>query len=64
MLVKELDIAIVDPLCNLLANLMRRPALNHVQPRPSVLRLRTRRRANEEVVFELALEVVVLDVVG
>jgi hypothetical protein len=64
MFIEELDIAIVDPLCNFLANLMRRPALNHVQPRPSVLRLRARRRANKEVVFELALEVVVLYVVG
>lgn len=30
MLVEEVDVAIVDTLSNLLANLMRRPALNHV----------------------------------
>jgi hypothetical protein len=39
MLVEELDVAIVDAFCNLLANLMRRPALNHVQTSPSVLSL-------------------------
>jgi hypothetical protein len=64
MLVEELDVTVVDPLCNLLANLMRRPALNHIQARPSVLRLSTRRGANEEVVLELALEIVLLNMVG
>jgi hypothetical protein len=64
MLVEELDIAIINALCNFLANLMRRPALNHIQACPSVLRLRARWRANKEVVFELALEVVLLNVVG
>jgi hypothetical protein len=42
MLVEELDIAIINALCNFLANLMRRPALNHIQACPSVLRLRAR----------------------
>jgi hypothetical protein len=64
MLVKELDIAIVNPLCNFLAHLMRRASLNHIQPRPSVLRLRAGRRTDEEVVLELALEIVLLDMVG
>jgi hypothetical protein len=64
MLVEELDVAIVDTLCNLFSNLMWRPALNHVQARPSILSLGTRRRADKEVVLELALEIVLLDMVG
>jgi hypothetical protein len=64
MLIEELDIAIIDALCNFLANLMRRPALNHIQPRPSVLCLSARRCANKEIVFELALETVLLDMIG
>lgn len=64
MLIKELDIPIINPLCNLLAHLMWRASLNHIQPRPSILRLRARRRANEEVILELALEVILLDMVS
>lgn len=63
MLIKELDIAIVDSLCDLLSDLVRAAALNHVQARPAILRLRTGRGAHEEVILELALEVVLLDVV-
>ena len=63
MLIKELNIAVVDSLCDLLSDLVRAAALNHVQPRPAILRLRTGRGAHEEVVLELALEVVLLDVV-
>lgn len=63
MLIEEFDVAIIDALCNLFSNLMRRPALNHVQSRPSVLRLSARRRANEEIVLELSLEVILLDMV-
>lgn len=63
MLVEELDVAIIDALRNLLSNLMRRPPLNHIQPRPSILRLRTRGRADEKIVLELPLEVVLLDMV-
>jgi hypothetical protein len=64
MLIEKLDVAVVDTLSNLFANLMRRPALNHVQACPSILRLGTRRCANEQVVLELPLEVVLLDMVG
>lgn len=39
MLVEELDVAIVDALCNLLTDLMRRSTLNHIQTRPSILSL-------------------------
>jgi hypothetical protein len=64
MFVEELDVAVVDTLGNLLANLMRRPALDHVEASPSVLSLRARRSADEEVVLQLALEVVLFDMVG
>jgi hypothetical protein len=64
MLVEELDVAIVDTLSNLLTNLMRRPALDHVQSCPSVLCLGARRCANEKIVLELALQAVLLDMVG
>lgn len=63
MLIKELDIAVVDPLCDFLADLMGRASLDHVQSRPSVLGLRAGRRADEQRVFLLAFEVVLLDVV-
>ena len=55
MLIKELDIAIVNAFSNLLANLMRAPPLDHIQARPSVLGLGPRRGSNEEVVLELSL---------
>jgi hypothetical protein len=64
MFIEKLDVAIVDALGNFFANLMRRPALDHVQACPSVLRLSARRSANEEVILELALKVVVFNMVG
>jgi hypothetical protein len=64
MLVEELNVAIVDTLRDLLTDLMRRPALDHVQSCPSVLRLSAGRCANEKVVLELTLEAVLLDMVG
>lgn len=64
MLIEELDIPIVDSPGNLFPYLMRRPALNHIQTRPSILSLRARRRADKEVVLEFALEVVLLNMVG
>jgi hypothetical protein len=64
MFIEELDIAIIDPPGNLLADLMGTPPLNHIEPRPSILRLRARRGPNEQVVLELALEAILLDVVG
>jgi len=63
-LVEELDVAIVDPLCNLLADLVRTTAFDHVQLRPSVLCLCSRRGSDEEVVFELALKAILLDMIG
>jgi hypothetical protein len=64
MLVEELDVAIVDALCNLFTNLMWRPALNHVQACPSVLGLCARRSADKEVVLELTLKIVLFNMVG
>lgn len=63
MLIEELDVAIVDTLCDLLADLMRRPPLDHVELRPSVLSLGAGRGTNEQVVLQLSLEVVLLDVI-
>lgn len=63
MLIEEFDVAIVDPSRNLFSNLMRRPALNHIQSRPSVLRLSARRRANKKIVLELALKIILLNMV-
>lgn len=64
MLVEEVDAPLVDTLGDGLSDLVRAPALNHVEAGPPVLRLGARRRADEERVAELALEVVLLDVVG
>lgn len=64
MLVEEVDAPLVDALGDGLADLVRAPPLNHVEAGPPVLRLGARRRADEERVAELALEVVLLDVVG
>ena len=63
MFIKEFDISVIDTLRNLLSDLMRTPSLNHIQPRPSVLRLSTRRSADEQIVLHLALEVILLHVV-
>ena len=64
MLIEELDVAIVDPLGNLLAHLMRRPALDHIQPRPPILRFGARRGTNKQIILELSLKVILLDMVG
>ena len=64
MLVKELDLAIVDALGDFLADLMGAAAFNHVQTRPSALGLGSRGGANEEGIFQLTLQIVLLDVVG
>jgi hypothetical protein len=64
MFVEELDVPVVDLPGDIFSYLMRRPALNHIQPRPSILRLSARRRTHKEVVLEFALEVVLLDMVG
>jgi hypothetical protein len=42
MLIKELDIAIINALGNFFTDLMRTTPLNHIQARPSVLRFGAR----------------------
>jgi len=64
MLVEELDVAVVDAFCNLLADLMRRPTLNHVQTSPSVLSLSARRGTDKEIILHLSLKVVLFHMVG
>jgi hypothetical protein len=62
--VEELDVAVVDPLCDILSDLVRASSLDHVVARPSVLGLGAGRGTNEEVVLELTLEAVLLYMVG
>jgi hypothetical protein len=50
MFIKELDVTIINPLGNLFSNLMRRPTFNHIESCPSILRLSSRTRADEQVV--------------
>lgn len=64
MLVEELDLAIVDSLGNLLADLVRATALDHVQTGPAVLSVGTGRSTHEQVVLQLSLKVILLDMVG
>lgn len=64
MLVEEVDVAVIDALCDLLADLVRSAALNHVQLCPSVLSLCAGRSSDEEVVLELSLKTILLDVIG
>lgn len=64
MFVEKVDGAIVNALGDGLADLVRTPALDHVQAGPAVLRLGARRGSDEERVAQLALQVVLLDVVG
>jgi hypothetical protein len=63
-LVEELDVAVVDSLCDVLADLVGASPLDHVVARPSVLGLGAGRGTNEEVVLELSLQTVLLDMVG
>jgi hypothetical protein len=63
-LVEEVDATLVDTLGNLLADLVRASTVNHVQSCPAVLGLGTRRSTDEERVLELALEIILLDVIG
>lgn len=64
MLVEEVDATRVDSLGNVLADLVRASPVDHVESSPSVLRLGTCRGADKERVLHLALEVVLLDIVG
>lgn len=52
---QKIDPALVDTLGDLLANLMRTPPFDHIQPCPSILCLCTRRSTNKEGVLELPL---------
>lgn len=63
MLIKKVDLSIIQPLGNLLSDLVRTPPLNHVQRRPPVLCLSTGRSTHEQRVPELALQVVLFDMV-
>lgn len=63
MLIKKVDLPRVQPFGNRLANLVRTTALNHVQIGPAALRLGTGRGTHEQLVSQLALEVVLLDMV-
>ena len=64
MLVKEVDLAVVDTLGDGLSDLMGTSPLNHVEAGPPVLCLGAGRSTDEQAVPELALEVVLLDVIG
>jgi len=64
MLVEELDLAVVDAFGDFLADLMGRAALDHIKTGPAVLGLSARGGTDEEVVFQLALEAVLFDMVG
>ena len=63
MLIKKVDLPAVQPLGDILSNLMRTPPLNHVQLSTSALRLSTRRGTHEQSVSHLSFEFVLLDVV-
>lgn len=63
MLIKKLNIARINSLCNLLSDLVRASPLNHVESGPAVLGLRAGRGSDEQAVLEFALEVVFFDVV-
>ena len=64
MLVEEFDVAVVDTLGNILADLMRRAALDHIQAGPPILSLGTGGGADEEIVFQFTLESIFFDMVG
>ena len=63
-LVEEVDATLVDTLGNVLADLVRRAALDHVESSPAVLSLGTGGGTDEKAVLELTLEAVLLDVVS
>jgi hypothetical protein len=63
MLVEKVDLALIDTLGDGLADLVRAATVDHVQTRPAVLRLASRRGSHKERVSELALEVVLFDMV-
>lgn len=63
-LVEKVDTARVNTLGDVLADLMRASSVDHVERSPSVLGLGTSRCTDKERVLHLALEVVLLDIVG
>jgi hypothetical protein len=64
MFVEELDPALIDALGNFLADLVRRPPLDHIKSCPSVFRLGSRRRTDEQRVLQLSLQVILLHMIG
>lgn len=64
MFVEEFDLPGIDTLGNFLADLVRGPPLDHIQSRPSILRLGTRGSADEQRVLELPLQVILLHMIG
>ena len=56
MLVEELDISIINPLRNLLPDLVGTSSLDHIKPCPSILNFRPGARAYEKGVFHLSLK--------
>jgi hypothetical protein len=63
MLVEELDPPLIDTLGNVLADLVRGTALDHIEGCPAIFCLGTRRSTDKEGVPQLALKVVLFDVV-
>lgn len=63
MFVEEIDAPLVDSFGNGLANLMRTPPVNHIQRCPSVLGLGSGGGAHEQRVLQLALKIILLDMV-
>lgn len=64
MFVEEFDPPLIDTPGNLLANLVWGSPLDHIQSRPSVLRLGARRSTDEQRVLELPLQVILLHMIG
>lgn len=64
MFVEELNPAFIDALGNFLADLVRRPPLNHIKSGPSVFGFGARRRTNEQRVLQLPLQIILLHMIG
>ena len=63
MFVEEFDVAIVDTLRDVFADLVGRSSLDHVQSRPTTFGLCARRCSYEEVVLQLTLQIVLFDMI-
>lgn len=64
MLIEKLDVAIIDPSSDFLADLVWSSPLNHVETRPSIFGFSAGGGANEEVVFEFSLQIVFFNVIS